>query len=133
MPVSSGLHVEGLPKLRRLLKAADPEAQKALDSLLREDAEPIRADAEALAAAGIRRIGPRWSRMRVGVTNRLVYVAPRQRGVKTRGANPRSRPKFADLMEQRAMSPALARNLPRLEHDVEQLFERFAHRWNARD
>lgn len=129
MASSSGVKVEGLPQLRRLLAAAAPTAKKELDAGLRELAEPIRADAEALAGSQIHRIGPRWQRMRVGVTNKAVYVAPRQRGVKTRGS-PLSRPKFAEVMEERAMGPALERNRDNIVGGVERLFERFAQRWN---
>jgi hypothetical protein len=71
--------------------------------------------------------------MRVGVTQRLVYVAPRERGVKSRGPDPRGRPKFATLMEARAMDPALERNEPMIERQVEALFDDLAADWNRRD
>jgi hypothetical protein len=125
----SGVTVQGLPKLRRRLAAASPAAKKALDETLRDLAEPVRADAEHLAVSGIPRIGLRWSRMRVGVTNKLVYVAPRQRGTRTR-SSPRSRPRFATLLEQRAMTPALEQNQARIEQGAENLFESLADRWN---
>jgi hypothetical protein len=127
---NSGLVVHGYSRLKVIAKKAGPEVQKDLDRRLLDLAEPIRADAEALAASGIRRIGPRWSQMRVGVTRRVVYVAPRQRGVKTRGPDPRRRPKFADLLERRAMEPALERNKDDLEQGTEDVLYGFASRWN---
>lgn len=122
--------VRGQRELIGLFARADKESRLELRKTLREVAEPIRSDAERLAAAGIPRIGPRWSRMRVGVTARLVYVAPRQRGARGRD-NPRRRPAFATLMEQRAMAPALARNEAQIEARVEEAFEKIAHRWGA--
>ena len=49
---------------------------------LRQVAEPVQRGAEQLATANIRGMArsPRWSKMRVGITRDLVYVAPRQRG-----------------------------------------------------
>lgn len=128
--VATGLKVRGLRDLQRLLKAAGPDADRTLKRTLREVAEPIRADAEQLAVSRIPRVGLEWSRMRVGVTQRAVYVAPRARG--TRGITPRSRPRFADLMEQRAMHPALEQNRPELEARVDAAFDEFADDWNAR-
>jgi hypothetical protein len=49
--------------------------------------------------------------------------------VRSRG-DARSRPRFADLMEQRAMEPALRKNEANIEAGVERLFERIANDWN---
>jgi hypothetical protein len=126
----AGVVMKGLPQLKRLAKAAAPEAHRDLTKGLRGVAEPIRADAESLAATSIRRVGPRWSRMRVGVTQRLVYVAPRQKGVRARGPHPKRRPKFATLLEQRAMTPALERNEGRIEAAANQALAEFSAKWN---
>lgn len=115
-----------------MLAATDKKVKRELTAELRKVAEPIRADAESLAASRIPRIGLRWPRMRVGVTQKLVYVAPRERGVRARGPDPRRRPKFADLMEQRAMDPALKKNEHLIEGNVEALFEHIANGWNRR-
>jgi hypothetical protein len=125
-----GLVIHGYSQLRLLAKKAGPEVQKDLDARLRDLAEPIRFTAESLATREIRRIGPKWSRMRIGVTRRVVYVAPKQRGVKTRGPDPRRRPNLADLLEERAMTPALARHEENLEAGVENVLYGFALRWN---
>ncbi len=126
----AAVEIKGLRDLERSFGAVGRKAKRELNLELRKVAEPIRADAEHLAASSIRRIGPKWSRMRVGVTSKLVYVAPRQKGVRTRGADPRRRPKFADLMEERAMDPALERNRSNIEHAVEGVFDRIAGDWN---
>lgn len=119
-------------ELQRLAAATGKEASKETRKALAEVAEPTRVDAERYAESGIRRIGPRWSRMRVGVTRRSVYVAPRQRGVKARGPDPRRRPRFADLMEERAMTPALEKNRDNFSRRVEDAFERIARNWNRK-
>lgn len=126
--MSSAVTVRGLRELEILFADFGKDAKRELNVELRKIAEPIRADAQSLAVSGIPRIGPKWSKMRVGVTRTLVYVAPRQRGV--RAGSPRSRPKFAQLMLDRAMDPALERNRGRVEGDVESLFEHLANDWN---
>lgn len=123
-----GLTVRGLRELQVLFAAAGKEAQGDMRRALSEVAEPIRADAESLAVSSIPRIGVPWSRMRTGVTRKAVYVAPRQRGA--RGANPRRRPRFADLLDARAMTPALERNKANIEGRVEDAFSALADRWN---
>ncbi len=130
MAENAAVTVEGLRGLERLFAAAGPVANKALRAELREVAEPIRADAQHLAESTIPRIGPKWGRMRTGVTQKLVYVAPRERGIKTRGPDPRRRPKFATLMEARAMGPALRQNEANVERRVADLFDHLASDWN---
>lgn len=124
------VHVRNLGRLQALFKAAGPAASKALRADLADIAEPIRADAESLAASRITRIGSRWARMRTGVTRNAVYVAPRQRGTRRR-SDPLSRPGFADLMEERAMTPALDLNKGNIERRVETTFAELAAKWNA--
>lgn len=103
------ISIQGLTSLQRAFKAADATVQKELRTALRVAAEPVRADAERLAVSSIRRIGVTWSRMRIGVTNREVYLAPRQRGQKGRDQRLR-RPNLRDLLLGRAMEPALEHN-----------------------
>lgn len=109
MPAVSerAIQVKGLRDLQRAFSRADRALQRDLRKKLREVGEPVRADAEHRAAAEISHIGGRWSRMRVGITRSLVYVAPRERGVKTRGPDPRRRPNLAGLLMEKAMQPAL--------------------------
>lgn len=122
------LHIEGLRELQRAFKLADATLHKELRTTLRAVAEPVRADAETLALSGIRRITIPWSRMRVGVTQREVYVAPRQRGQKGRDQRLR-RPKFADLLMGRALEPALTQNQPNVIAGVEDLLAEIGRDW----
>jgi hypothetical protein len=108
--------------VQRALAKADREVRLGFRRGLREVAEPVRRDAEELAGSKIRRMtfSPLWARMRTGITRKVVYVAPRQRGVKTRGADPRRRPNLAQLLLDRAMEPALDRH----EHEIVEAFDR---------
>lgn len=124
-----GVTVRGYTNLQRLFAKAGPEAKKDLRDRLKELAEPTREDAERLAETRISRIGDEWGKMRVGVTTKVTYVAPVQRGVKGRGDLKRRRPKFATLMEQRAMIPALNENRDGIIQGVRGLFDALARKW----
>lgn len=120
--------LKGQRELLRAFNAAGKDARKEIRDELRGVAEPIRADAEQLAEETIPRIGPRWSRMRIGVTTKLVYVAPMERGVR-HFDDPRARPKFADLLMGRAMEPALERNRDRAAQAVEAALDHLERGW----
>ncbi len=120
MPVA----VRGLRELNQALRRADRTTRAEFRTGFRKIAEPVRKEAEQLALSDITRISEPWSRMRTGVTTKLVYVAPRQRGLK--GPNSRKRPKFADLLMNRALAPALERKQGEVEHDIERLIDHVA-------
>jgi hypothetical protein len=131
MPATGpAVEVRGLRELQAAFAKADRETRLGLRGALREIAEPVRRDAETLATSSIPRIGPKWSKMRTGVTRKLVYVAPRQRGVKTRGADPRRRPNLATLLMDRAMEPALESHEPALELAVDHMLDEVANDFN---
>lgn len=123
------VRVEGFRDLQRAFKLADETLAREFRDELREAAEPVRLDAERLAVAGIPKIGLAWSRMRVGVTQTSVYVAPKQRG--TRTSLPSRRPNLADLLLGRAMVPALKRNEPRVVEAVDDLLGRIGKAWET--
>jgi hypothetical protein len=125
MPVA----VRGLRDLVAACDAAGKELRRDLNAELRVVAEPVRSDAERMAAAEIRRIGERWSRMRVGVTRRVVYVAPKARGVSSRGLQSRKRRNLAPLLMNRAMQPALDRHEDEIERHVEGFIDRVGNHW----
>ena len=108
--------VEGMASINRSLKLSGPIVGKAMRLGLREAAEPIRQDAGRLSQteiSGMKRAKakpPPWSIQRVGQTVHEVYIAPRERGVKSRTDRSRRRPKFAPLMLGKAYEPALERN-----------------------
>lgn len=128
MPVEP-LHIEGLKELSRAFRLADKELIKELRTSLRKVAEPVRVDAEHLALTEIRRMTLPWSVMRVGVNQREVYVAPKLRGVKTRGRDPRRRPNLFDLLLGRSLEPALEHNEGRVVFEVERMLGKIAADW----
>src|SRR4029077_1418950 len=96
----------------------------------RHIAEPVASDTERLALLSIRHMpaSPQWSRMRIGITRSMVYVAPRQRGVRWNSRSPGSRfqarrPNLGDLLMDRAMQPALERHETQIVQEVRQLLD----------
>jgi len=137
MPASSGIHVRGLDGLNRALRRSSRDVRLGIRKELREVAEPVRAEAEHRAHSEISGIArgrgrSHWERMRVGLSlaHDLIYVAPRQRGVKGRGADPRRRPNLADLMMGRAMEPALEHHQAQIEARVGRALDRISERWS---
>ena len=115
--------VEGLGDLNRALRRADKDVRAGVRKELRGIAEPIQRTAETLAFSSIRNIGRDWSRMRIGATLDLVYVAPQMRGTKTKA---RKRSNLADLLMDRAMQPALDQHAPEIERRVGDALDRAA-------
>ena len=100
--MAEGIRIKGQAELERAFMELRREVLTEMRPTLRKVAEPVRALAEEKADTSIRNIGPRWGRMRTGVTVRGVYVAPRS---KRQGGSPR--PNLAGLLMDRAMQPAL--------------------------
>lgn len=99
------IKVRGLRELQRDFRKMGGAVNAELKAGLREVAEVVRSDAQSRASSSIRNIGPRWERMRTGVTTRVVYVAPLARN---RGGPPRAN--LAGLLMDRALQPALDAN-----------------------
>lgn len=104
------VRVKGYTELTRAFAVADKSVKREMHVALRDVAEPIRSDAENLARLRIRNIGRRWSLMRTGLTTSVVYVAPRERGTRSRRNRAFARPNLAGLLMDRAMQPALEAN-----------------------
>jgi hypothetical protein len=105
--------VHGFEDLQKELKRTGPEVSRAMNAALKESAEPARVLAGLYARrdiSGMKRAKlkpPPWSIMRVGVTTKMVYVAPVERGVKTRNPfDPRRRPNLFGLIMDKAFEPA---------------------------
>jgi hypothetical protein len=128
MPVTgSTVRVQGLRDLTTAFGNLDKNTSKELRTELRTAAEPVKQDAQMLSHT-IRRIGPSWSQMRVGVTKSTVYVAPKQRS-RNRG-NPRfKRRNLATLLLDRALIPALDRNVDNTIRRVDALMQRLGRDW----
>lgn len=100
-----GMRLKGGAELERAFLQLRREVLAELKPALREIADVVRSDAEQRAGANIENIGPRWQRMRVGVTAKVVYVAPTSR---RHGGSPR--PNLGGLLMDQAMQPALDAN-----------------------
>jgi hypothetical protein len=122
------LAVEGYEDVLRGLKTADKNIRLGVRKEIRQAAEPVRATAETLAVERIPSIGVAWSRMRVGVTQTTVYVAPRKRGLK---AGRRKRPNLAPLMQARVMEPALYYHQEEVYRHIDSLIDRECARFNS--
>jgi hypothetical protein len=101
MAASSTVKVKGLREMQRAAKAAGKETSREVRKALRDAAVPVQQTALRLAATDAR-AGTKWSRMRIGVSARKVYVAPAAR--RTVGT---ARPNFGGRLLGRAMMPAL--------------------------
>jgi hypothetical protein len=122
----TGVRVSGLRDLDRAFAKFGRDEKQALRGALASAVEPVRKRAEELADQNIRNIGPAWEQMRVGVTTKVVYVAPSRR----RGRNPNlARPNLAPLLMDRAMSPALEESIPEVVELLDGVLGRLGDEW----
>lgn len=134
---NTAVTVRGLKELNRAFGLADRELAKQLRSNLREIARPIADDAQRLAETEIRNMPlgksidgqPAWSRMRIGYGYGIIYVAPQERGRRSRRIVSIRRPNLATLLMDRAMDPALERNRGRIQGEVDKFLERVEQIW----
>lgn len=131
MPAAAGAHLRGMAELQRAFAHSSREARTVVRREFRGIAEPIAREAEQLSLSRIRHMpgSPRWAQMRIGVTRRAVYVAPKKRGVRGR-TDPRRRQNLAGLLMTRAMEPALQHHESSITHDVERALDRIADHFN---
>lgn len=123
------VRLEGFQELQKAMKLADKQVRLQFRGRLRKAAEPVRSDAEVLAVQRISHIGVPWSRMRVGITQTSVYVAPRERGRNSR-KNPKiRRPNLARLMMGQSMLPALRQNESNTLNEVDKMLQGIGLDW----
>ncbi len=130
MPEDVGLVVEGVAQLTKVFNHAPADVKKAYRAELRTVALPVAETYTRLATSEIRRMkfSPQWAKTRIGVTQKLVYVVPRQKG--THGRGPKRRRNFAVLMAERAAEPALEQNRARIRRDFELMLDRLTTKWD---
>lgn len=127
MPIEQRtLVLQGYTDLQKAWAVADKETSKELRVALRDAAEPVRSDAQALTLHRIDNMTIPYSRWKVGVTRKSVYVAPKWRETRIKS---RKRPKLADLMAERAAQPALTNNIRRVEAEVDAALGRVGRKW----
>lgn len=104
------IRVENYKEVLRAFGKAEKTLSRGIRGSLREAAEPIRNTAEQLAGSGVidnLKGDDPWTQMRIGVTTSAVYVAPVERGRRTRSNPAIGRPNLKPLMLDRVMEPAL--------------------------
>ena len=94
--MAGGVEVRGLRELDLAFGKLSKELQAAVRAEEAKVAEPVKQRAEYRAVTGIRKLGPVWASMRIGVTARNVYVAPAMR---RRRGSPRPN-LFGELLEE---------------------------------
>jgi hypothetical protein len=128
-PPGGAVVVGGLQDLQRAFRRADKTVGRELKKALADAAMPVKVDAERNAVSRIRNVGPKWSQMRIGSTQRMVYVAPKQRGRASKRSSAVRRPNLKDLLLDRAMEPALAENQRQTEQRVQRVLDTVAKEW----
>lgn len=131
MPAATerAVNVRGLRELSRAFAKADKQLKRDYRASLRSLGEPVKVEAQARSAQEITNIGSRWSLMRVGVTQKLVYVAPQERGRASRRNVAIRRPNLATLLMDEAMQPALDNNARHIEERFGDLLDSMATTW----
>lgn len=119
--VGAAVSVKGYNELVRSFKKLGGELNAEVQQELKRVGEPVRREAETRAVSEIRNIGSSWSQMRLGVTSRYVYIAPRAR----RRGGP-ARPNLAVLLMGKAMWPAAKQHEPETRRRLDDMLGRLA-------
>src|SRR5215471_4305708 len=93
--------VHGTREVEKAFANVAVKVDPALGAQLRAIAKPVQQDAQNLAVANIRNIGPNWSKMKIGRRRLNVYVAERQHG-----KSGQTRANLFGLLMDRALVPA---------------------------
>lgn len=123
MPNAAEVAIKGREELERAFLEVRREVLLELKPAIAQVANEVRQDAETRAGAEISNIGPRWQRMRLGVTLKAVYIAPRSR---RQGGSPRKN--LAGLLMDRAMQPALDEHGEKVVHRISEVCDAAAAR-----
>jgi hypothetical protein len=129
--MADAVSITGLRELERAFRRTDRARAGDLKDALEEAAAPVRRDAQALAVSEISHVRPGdpWAGMRIGTGRSIVYVAPIERGAKSRGDERKRRPKFGTKLMDEAMEPALARNRTVVEARLDKMLDELAAVW----
>lgn len=123
------IRVDGLRELERAFRLVSKDETKLLRKELKAAAQPVKLAAEGKAVSEIRRMphSPRWAVMRLGYARNLVYMVPKQKGVRGRG--PRARRNLSQLLLNRAMIPAVEQNRGQVEQRVQNVLDTIGRQW----
>lgn len=130
------IYVRGLQNVSRGYAKVGTAAKRNLNKRLKEAVEPVREAAQEFGPSRIRNLkrvagpsGSNWSLVRSGATQRVVYIAPVERG-RSRNEKKR-RPNFKELELGRAYEPALAQNRSEVVDRFGRIFDDIQHAWRT--
>lgn len=123
------IRVEGLRELERAFRLVSKDETKLLRAGIKGAAQPVKLAAEGKAISSIRRMphSPKWAVMRLGYARNLVYMVPKQKGVRGRG--PRARRNLSQLLLNRSMIPAVEQNRAAVERAVQHVLDTVGRQW----
>lgn len=130
--VEKPITVEGLNELKRAFSNVSKDLGKGVREALDAAGQPVRYTAEQLATSnpsGMQRNKIRWQAMRVGITKTTVYVAPVERGVKSKAREKLRRPEFKTQLLERSLDPALDQNRDRTVAEFADQLAELARAW----
>lgn len=130
--MAEAVRITGLRELERAFKLYGRGLEKGLREAMEAGAEVVRPDAVSLTRSSLKpAVNVDWSLMRVGVARRIAYVAPVQRGNRSRRPSSRARgAKFKDLVIERALQPALDANVQKVEREFSDALDDLARMWS---
>ena len=115
------IQVENYRELQRAFRQMGSDVAKGKRDELKKLAEPARVETERLARANITNIGSRWSSVRLGVTQRMIYLVPKAR----RGQGSK-RPNLSPLLLREAYEPAVKSKEGEIRHGLEEWLDHLA-------
>lgn len=123
--------LEGQRELLRAFNKTEKETKTGVRAVMAGIAQPVADTIEQNAKQDISRIGEKWPVMRIGVTQKLIYLAPKERSRLAR-RNPRRyvRREFSEMFATRAIDPAEERHAPGYEAAVSRALDIVCDRFN---
>lgn len=125
-----GVELLGLRDLSASFAKLGADARKVLQTELKTVAAPVQRAAETETRQNISNIGPRWGLMRIGITRRSAYIAPKERSRKSRQNRRLRRPNLAGLLMD-SMEQALQQQTPTVERAVDRALDRLTRDWES--
>jgi hypothetical protein len=129
--LSDPIVTQGFVELSRAFGRVNKEFPKDLRKELKHAAEPVARGAGVLVGQHTHvGVGKPWSQFRTAGGVKLVYVAPKQRGRKSRHDPRRRRPNLGDIL-LRGMELSLARNEDLIARRVERVLDNMQKKWDS--
>ncbi len=134
---SNTIYIKGYQNVLRSYAKVGKAANKNIRKRLKLAIEPVRAKAQELGPRNIRNLRPSptasnrsdWAAVRMGVTQRFVYIAPVERGRTTN--EHRRRPNFKALELGKGYEPALAIEKQEVIDRFGGIFDDIQHAWRS--